>query len=172
MSNSAYILDSKLLASNGSRFVNNLIDSSLTYVFSLALQYYVFPFLIGFLDSFDLTGFGIWYYNLNEWYWVGISWIITIAYYLVMEGLLGRSIGKFITGTIVIDANGDIPDFIAILKRSLVRFIPFEAISFLGHSGRGWHDTLSNTYVVNKKEFEEDIKMFHEFKLIGVEEII
>lgn len=170
MSTSTYTLDNKLLASNGSRFINNLIDSSLTYAFSLVLQYYLFPFLIGFFDSFDLTGFGNWYYSLNEWYWVGISWGLTLGYYVLTEGLFGRSLGKLITGTIVIDKGGNRPGFRAILIRTLVRFIPIDAFTFLGNSGRGWHDSFSNTYVVNKKRLDESIKSYYEFDLIGVPE--
>jgi uncharacterized RDD family membrane protein YckC len=171
MSNPTYILDNKLLASNGSRFANNLVDSSFTYIFSLVLEYYLFPFLIGFLDSFDLTGFGNWYYNLTEWYWVGISWGLTLVYYALFEGLFGRSLGKLITGTVVIDKSGNTPGFRAILIRTLIRFIPIDAFSFLGNSGRGWHDSFSNTYVVNKKALDESIKLYYEFDLIGVREI-
>jgi hypothetical protein len=34
-----------------------------------------------------------------------------------------------------------------------VRFIPVEIFSFFNSNSRGWHDTLSVTYVVNKHEF-------------------
>jgi uncharacterized RDD family membrane protein YckC len=37
--------------------------------------------------------------------------------------------------------------------RTLVRFIPVEIFSFFNSNSRGWHDTLSVTYVVNKHEF-------------------
>ncbi|OOV19862.1 RDD family protein [Flavobacterium sp. LM4] len=171
MSDSTYILDNKLLASNDSRFINNLVDSSLTYAFSLVLQYFFFPFLIGFFDSFDLTGFGVWYYNLNEWYWLGISWTLTLGYYVLTEGFLGRSLGKFITGTIVINKSGNKPGFRIILIRTLIRFIPLDILSFLGNSGRGWHDSFSNTYVVKKKALDESIKLHYEFDLIGMPEI-
>jgi uncharacterized RDD family membrane protein YckC len=171
MSNSTYIINDKLLASNGSRFLNNFIDSLFTYVFSLVLQYCLFPFIIGIFNSFDSSGFGIWYYSLNEWYWVGIGMAITLGYYLLTEGLFGRSVAKFITGTIVIDKTGMKPSFRAIFKRTLCRYIPFEALSFLGNTGKGWHDTISDTYVVDKKLLDESVKLYQEFELIGVKEI-
>lgn len=172
MSDFAYTIENKILASNGSRFLNNFIDSLITYVFSLVLQYYIFPFIIGILYSSELNDFGIWYYNLNEWYWLGIGMVITLGYYLLTEGLLGRSVAKFITGTIVIDNTGMKPTFKAIFKRTLCRFIPFEALSFLGNTGKGWHDTLSETYVVDKKLLDESIKLQQEFELIGAKEVI
>jgi hypothetical protein len=35
--------------------------------------------------------------------------------------------------------------------RTLSRFIVFEALSYLGSVSRGWHDSLSGTYVVKKR---------------------
>lgn len=74
--------------------------------------------------------------------------VIMLAYYIPLETLSGRTIGKLITGTKVVSEEGRIPSFSAVMKRTLSRFIPFEAFSFLGKDPRGWHDTLSKTYVV------------------------
>jgi uncharacterized RDD family membrane protein YckC len=70
-------------------------------------------------------------------------------------------VGKWITQTIVVDENGEKPNSETILVRSLCRLIPFNAISFLGISGRGWHDTISKTYVVNKKLLDEKKRLFY-----------
>jgi uncharacterized RDD family membrane protein YckC len=67
------------------------------------------------------------------------------------EWLTGRSLGKLATGTRVIAAEGGPPSFARVLGRTLARFIPFEAFSFLtDRDGRpvGWHDSLSRTRVV------------------------
>ena len=40
-------------------------------------------------------------------------------YYSTTEALFGRSLGKFITGTDIIDENGVKPDFGTIFKRNL-----------------------------------------------------
>lgn len=66
--------------------------------------------------------------------------LLSISYYFILEVLTGRTIGKFITGTIVVDISGNKPSTFDILKRSLLRLIPFEYLSFLGHRARGWHD--------------------------------
>ncbi|KQB38401.1 hypothetical protein [Flavobacterium aquidurense] len=46
----------------------------------------------------------------------------------------------------------------------------FDALSFLGKSGRIWHDAISATYVVDKNALDSDIK-FHDLNLIGVPEV-
>ncbi|NUY81550.1 RDD family protein [Flavobacterium sp. MAH-1] len=70
------------------------------------------------------------------------------AYYFVWEALAGRTLGKLITGTIVIHESGEKPTPRTIFIRTLCRFIPFEAFSFLGDTG--WHDSISGTCVVKK----------------------
>jgi len=74
--------------------------------------------------------------------------VITI-YYVIFEYSTGRSVAKFITKTKVVNMQGEQPGFKTIFIRTLCRFIPFEAFSFLGESKTGWHDTLSKTRVIN-----------------------
>ena len=69
-------------------------------------------------------------------------------YYLVMESTMGRTVGKIVTGTKVVNEDGYEPSFNQILGRTFARIIPFEAVTFLGHETRGWHDSMPNTYVV------------------------
>jgi uncharacterized RDD family membrane protein YckC len=165
MSNSTYILDDDLLASSGTRFLNYILDVT----FFILLFLFVIVVLGIIIGLFGLNSFGLWLDSMGDLGWNVIGVAILMFYYCTTEGLFGRSLGKFITGTIVVDENGEKPDFGTILKRSLCRVIPFDGFSFLG-SGRGWHDSLSDTYVVNKKALDESLKMFHELKLIGVQE--
>ena len=166
MSNPTYILDDKLLASSGARFLNYILD--LLFFF---IVFMMIIFFLGILIGLGFTDLGIWMDNLGDFGWNIIAIVISLTYYLVMEGLFARSIAKFITGTVVVDENGQKPDFATIFKRSLCRFIPFDALTFLGGS-RGWHDSLSHTYVVNKKALEEEMRMFQEFNLIGINEVV
>ncbi len=70
-------------------------------------------------------------------------------YYALFEFLAnGKTIGKYITKTRVINEYGETPDFGTILGRSLARFVPFEPFSFLGSEPTGWHDKWSKTMVV------------------------
>ena len=76
---------------------------------------------------------------------------LTLLYYTLLEGLTGRSLGKLVTGTKVVDANGNPPGFARALLRSLCRFIPFEPFSFLGSDTRGWHDSMTRTWVIKSR---------------------
>ena len=76
--------------------------------------------------------------------------LVNIGYYVVLEASTGRTVGKLVAGTKVIDLEGKIPSFSQILLRTLCRYIPFEPLSVL-FGERGWHDTLSKTRVVRAR---------------------
>lgn len=96
--------------------------------------------------------------------------ILSFCYYTFFEFLFSRSLAKYITGTLIVDYRGEKPDFMAFVLRSLSRFIPFESISFLWPFGRGWHDMISKTYVVDKTTFENHRKEFFEDQNIASQE--
>lgn len=80
-----------------------------------------------------------------------------LAYYVVMEGLFGLTIGKWITGTRVVDERGGPPTCRQAVLRSLARLIPFEPFSLLFSEdgvARGWHDTLPGTRVVMRTSLQ------------------
>ena len=72
-----------------------------------------------------------------------------------------RTFGKYFTKTIVVKHDGSRPNMKSIMIRTLSRLIPFEPFSFLT-ADRGWHDTLSVTYVVKKHDFIAKKKLFSE----------
>lgn len=78
---------------------------------------------------------------------------VFLGYAIVSEALFQRTLGKMITGTCVVRADGTKPTFGQIVGRSFARFIPFEAFSFLGGKGFpvGWHDSLSGTRVITTR---------------------
>jgi uncharacterized RDD family membrane protein YckC len=102
---------------------------------------------------------------------LGTYFSFSIFYYLVFEFFFGRTIGKFITGSVVVNENGLKPNFRIVCVRTLSRFIPFDALSFLTKSGRIWHDSISKTYVVEKKDLERDMEIFYSLNFIGAKEI-
>ena len=55
--------------------------------------------------------------------------LIILIHVLVFEYLYGRSLGKFISGTIIVTENGEKPSLKHLVVRNLARFIPFEALS-------------------------------------------
>ncbi len=132
-------MDNELIvnyASKGTRFGNNFIDT---------IGFY----LIIFLNALVLDGWlGIMPEGGSDWF-VLYFFILYVFYHFIFEYACGKTPGKFITGTKVIDSSGNRPEFKTLLIRNLCRLIPFDALSFL-LSERGWHDSISKTYVVNK----------------------
>lgn len=77
-----------------------------------------------------------------------VSVVLYLLYYFIWEATTARTLGKLITGTIIVDENGEKPTAYTAFIRTICRLIPFEYFSFLGE--RGWHDSISKTYVVKK----------------------
>jgi len=74
---------------------------------------------------------------------------LVTSYYFPQEIIIGKTVGKMIVGTKVVDLDGNKPKAGTILLRTFCRFIPFESFSFLYAEGtKGWHDRLSKTKVV------------------------
>jgi hypothetical protein len=84
-----------------------------------------------------------------------------LIYYPFFERVLGATPAKYLTSTCVADEFGNKPGFGTIFLRTICRFIPFDAVSFLGD--RGWHDSLSNTYLLEEAEaFEAETQFSFE----------
>ena len=96
------------------------------------------------------------------------SYTFFITYYFSMEALTQKTFGKYITNTMVVLKNGEKPATKDLLIRSLCRIIPFNALSFLGENGKGWHDSISETFVVDIKKFEGKKKQESELEQIGI----
>lgn len=78
---------------------------------------------------------------------------IFFLYYAISEALGGATLGKLICGYTVIDEQANKVSFGKAMLRTVCRYIPFEAFSCFAE--RGWHDTLSKTYVVKRSEKAE-----------------
>ncbi len=74
--------------------------------------------------------------------------LVMVVYYIGFELAFSRTPGKFVQGTVVVDENGNKPTAGQIVGRSFARLIPFEPFSCIGDRSRGWHDSMSKTYVV------------------------
>ena len=159
----------EMLASKSKRLVNYFIDRIVFYLI-FAIIVFVAVIIAELLGSesalqilYDLE-------NMNPLLDTLITWIIFVIFYCILESLSQRTIGKLITQTKVVLENGEKPSFETIIIRSLCRIIPFEPFSFLGDLPKGWHDTLSKTFVVDIKIFDEHRKAHENYHLIGKEE--
>lgn len=73
-------------------------------------------------------------------------------YYIPQEGLWGVTVGKLLAGTRVVDDRGQPPGWRKAIKRTVGRFIPFDALAvLLTARRRGFHDAWPNTYVVRRR---------------------
>ncbi|MFZ4670484.1 MAG: RDD family protein [Flavobacterium sp.] len=151
-----FYVSQDIYASLSQRFLNLLIDTLLEL-----LLFFILLVLIA--ANIEATGEKAFINNLgtNTILQYTITTSIALLYYNICEIFTARTVGKYFTQTIVVDENGEKPSHETILIRSLCRLIPFNAFSFLGISGRGWHDTISKTYVVNKNLLAEKKRLFY-----------
>jgi uncharacterized RDD family membrane protein YckC len=164
--NKEFEVTDDILATQQQRFANYIIDFIVQYILVFAIT----AIVIIACNYFEIYGFGIWLESAGrvEEYLIGA--VIAIFYYSILEILLSKSIGKFITKTIVVDEFGNKVRPEIIIKRTFCRLIPFNHFSFLGGNNRGWHDTISDTYVVKEQLLKEAKKQFYEFDEIGKSE--
>ncbi|RMG21954.1 MAG: RDD family protein [Bacteroidetes bacterium] len=128
-----------IVAPKDKRFVHLLVDTVSIY----ALMFIGF-FFVGIYLGLSNANVGENTLNLIAYM---LYFITHFAYYITMESTLGKTLGKIITRTRVLDEMGQKPTSMQIVGRSFARLIPFDALSFLfGYTG--WHDSLSRTVVV------------------------
>ncbi len=124
----------------GSRFANRLIDAIIMFIFMSSV-----------VSLFAIRSV------TTETYLIYLVAEIpmVIVYYLVFESIFKTTAGKCATNTIVVNEHGERPSFVQILGRTFCRLIPFEAFSFFNDDARGWHDSLTKTYVVKARDFSQ-----------------
>ncbi len=149
-----------LFASQGQRFLNFVIDYivRLCIIMILAIIFGLICVILGFdelIDSMDNIG------RLEE---IVIGLVSLFLYYVILKSYFSRTIGKYITGTIVVKIDGSKPKTIDILARTLLRIVPFEYFTFLRGRQPGWHDEYSKTFVVVKAKLESSKNEFLEFQ--------
>ena len=140
-----------MLASKQKRFFTFLIDYIMRFVII-----FILGIGLGLMSLFtEDTSYVDWLDELNRLEEILYELILVAIYYIIMETTTGRTIGKYITGTKVLMLDGSKPEADKIIVRTLSRFIPFEPFSFFGSEPKGWHDTLTDTVVVDIKKYEE-----------------
>lgn len=157
MENKKFTVTDDLLASKNQRFLNFLIDILIIYIIEITIGTTII--LIGDLTRSDTAS--NWASSLSavESFFFGL--VILFFYYLITEMYFSRTFGEYFTKTMVAKHNGSRPKMKSIIIRALSRLIPFEPFSFLT-AERGWHDTLSVTFVVKKNVFLAKKKLFSE----------
>lgn len=127
--------------SPGIRFANFIIDLIIFYagIFVIALVWVMIAINNGSNPVLNL--------GMGEQYL--FSYVLYFLFYSIIEGASkGRTVGKLITGTVVLKDDGSPITFADAMMRSLCRLIPFEPFSAFGY--HPWHDRFSKTIVVKK----------------------
>jgi len=71
-----------------------------------------------------------------------------MSYYFGFEAFFGWTPAKLLTRTRVVNTDGSQLTWLRAIARTLLRFVPFEMVTFLGHFSAGLHDQASGTRVV------------------------
>lgn len=133
------------IVSRTHRFVHYLVDSLVIFVLTMFM---IQVFSIG--GYYMTYEFGPLKVNFNNWNRVLISGL----YYVLFEFYLHKSLGKFVTKTIVVDEQGQFLSLKKTIIRTLCRLIPFEGFSCLLNPSIGWHDQISKSFVIYESELE------------------
>lgn len=75
--------------------------------------------------------------------------LLKLSYYFVCEATTGRTLGKLVTRTIVVDAQGQRASTLKVLARTALRLVPLGWIGLAEDDRRALHDFASKTFVVN-----------------------
>ncbi|MFY1046948.1 RDD family protein [Chryseobacterium sp. GP-SGM7] len=151
-------------ASLGTRFVNNLVD-----LIVLAIIHIILAIVSQLIYILTYNNF-FFFFNNGGFIWdIFIGAVVAFIYFYLWEYYSdGKTPGKYITGTKVISIDGKRPTQRQYVSRSLYRIIPFEAFTFFGTDG--WHDSMTDTRVINYKNYETERQTKNEIDNIGIKE--
>lgn len=149
MKNLNFAITHDIVATRWQRFLNGLLDLLIIHTILATIATTV-VLIADITNNYDMSSWAKSTTVLERLFvWV----VVVFLYYFWTEAYYGRTFAKYFTETIVVTKQGLKPSYKAILLRTLCRFIPLEAITFMGTNIRGLHDFLSDTYVVRKHEF-------------------
>lgn len=132
-------------ASTGKRFANYLID---------LITFYVFIFSVGIvIGIMNPTFFDFLEDNPGAQILDRLITFVLIGLFIgTVEAIFkGKTLGKVITGTRVVNEDGTPISAGTAFKRGFCRMVPFYQFSALGNPSYPWHDRWTNTYVIDEK---------------------
>ncbi len=134
-------------ASHGKRFVNHIVDIIVCMILAFILSSLIFIIYPSLANSIIED-------NPVTQLFLQIAWMLVLACLMgIFETITkGRSPGKYLTGTKVVNQDGTTISAATAFKRGFIRIIPFEIFSALGSPCFPWHDKWSNTYVIDIRE--------------------
>ena len=118
----------------GTRVMNFLVDTTIIFILTYIL--------------YKVWSFNVLYYHIPYYPFYYFMGLVLFLYYLVLESINGRTPGKKLTISVVVDKDGQRPGFFQIFIRSLVRVTVIDCF-FIPFLDMPLHDYLSKTYVVD-----------------------
>ena len=118
------------------RLVNFIVDTLVWLILYFTIAYFLDQYIVRF-NSF----------LVNYVYSICLGLLTYLAYYMVMEFYFHKTLGKFITRTKVVSIDATKVSLKSIIKRSLSRLIPIDALYYI-FSHNGLHDNLSRTKLI------------------------
>jgi uncharacterized RDD family membrane protein YckC len=144
------------------RLLNLIIDVAAIFIIIILIG--VVAFILSLLGYDGLINWMVEIDGLTDRLFTAL---IMVVYLFIMEVTTQRTLGKYITGTMVVMEDGSKPEARSIIIRALCRILTIEALSFIREVPRGWHDTASGTYVVDAKKYMAAYEMKKSFAEIG-----
>lgn len=144
-------IKTEMLASRTSRFVNFIIDSIVVGL----IQFGASEGCNALYRTLGHEALNIGMPVVGNIKYLLLATALNIVYFGLFETLTMRTLGKFVTDTMVVKDDGTRPSDGRIFLRTLCRLIPLEFLSFLWRPGIGLHDSFSRTRVVNIYEFNK-----------------
>jgi len=154
-----------LYASQGQRLANMFVDMIIYYILLIVFSA-ILGIVLGLIGGMDLVNSVV----DSSYFSLLVTYSTILIYFIFFEYFFQKTVGKYLSKTIVVDENGEKPTMSQIVGRSFARIIPFDAFSYLGSSARGWHDTLPNVYVVDENLFKQKKANFYDFNELGKKE--
>lgn len=139
-------------ASVGQRFLNYLIDTIfMQYGLGYASGFIIAKIVMAISPE---TAYDLFVIKKDSFDVLFSFYLITITnffiYYTFCENVFnGKTLGKLITGTKVVNLDGTKSRFTPVFLRTLSRMVPFEPFS--AFSGNPWHDRWTKTMVVKTR---------------------
>lgn len=129
-------------ASMAKRFANYIIDAIVVYILLFLLGFMLESMSPGLISKLNING-------VSERV-IGIVFYWFVMFFTEFTSQ-GKSIGKLITGTKAINNDGSKLSLGKSFIRNFIRAIPFNAISAFTNPCNPWHDSWSQTLVVDEK---------------------
>ena len=128
----------KSLSTPLDRLRHFFIDSIIIIGLTVIIQYKLLVDVFGFKNL------------VNGDYFLTNLLIVYFLYYMTLETTTGRTLGKYLNKTVLVNNDKVKPKLTQVILRAFLRLVPFQFLSHYTPYNRPLHDILSSTWVLRK----------------------